>query len=276
MNNNSAWQERYGPWAIVTGASDGIGQEFARQLAAAGLNLVLIARRRHLMEALADELHTRHGIETRIIATDLARPDGVTAVLDATQTLDIGLLIAAAGFGTTGAFIDLPLTRELDMLDVNCRAVTALSHHYARRFVERRRGGIVLISSIVAFQGVPLSAQYAATKAYIQSLAEGLRAELRPLGVDVIAATPGPVSSGFAAQADMVMGAALQPRVVAEETLRALGRRTSVRPGLLSKLLIGSLGLLPRDWRVRAMGQIMRGMTRHQSPAPAVSPSALP
>src|SRR5205823_9088379 len=103
-----------------------------------------------------------------------------------TSDLDVGLLVAAAGFGTSGAFIDSPLEEELGMFDVNCRAVTTLAHHFGNRFAKARRGGMVLMSSLLAFQGVPGFANYAATKAYVQSLAEGLRLELSPLGVDVV------------------------------------------------------------------------------------------
>ena len=116
--------------------------------------------------------------------------------MSATDGLDVGLVAAVAGFGTSGRFVDNPLDRELDMVDVNCRAVVELSHHFARRFVAQRRGGLILMSSLVAFQGVPRAATYAATKAFIQTFAEGLRLELAPSGVDVVASAPGPVRSG--------------------------------------------------------------------------------
>ena len=117
------------------------------------------------------------------------------------------------------------------MLDVNCRAMLVMAHHYGKRFVDRGRGGMVLMSSLLAFQGVPKAAHYAATKAYVQSLAEGLRLELGPHGVDVVASAPGPVRSGFAERADMVMGTAVTPETVARGTLAALGSAGTVRPG---------------------------------------------
>ena len=163
-----------------------------------------------------------------------------------TRDRDVGLLIASAGFGTSGPFVDARLDEELRMIDVNCRAVAALSHAFGRRFVDRKRGGIVLMSSLVAFQGVPRAANYAATKAYVQSFAEALRLELKPLGVDVIASAPGPIRSGFATRASMTMGLAQTPRDVAGATLASLGRRGIVRPGWLSKFLEASLMFLPR------------------------------
>lgn len=252
----------YGPWAVVTGASNGIGREMAYRLAAAGLNLVLVARRRPVLEEIAAELGARHGTATRVLELDLADVGAAGAVEAGSSDLDVGLLIAAAGFGTSGPFLDARLDRELEMLRVNCGAVLSLSAGFGRRFVERGRGGIVLMSSLVAFQGVPFSANYAATKAYVQSLAEALHLELAPLGVDVLASAPGPVRSGFAARAGMEMGAALSPATVAQGTLDALGRKTTVTPGVLSKALSYSLVPLPRSARARMMGRVMRGMTK--------------
>jgi hypothetical protein len=266
----AALRATYGPWAVVTGASDGIGREMAVHLARAGLNVALVARRRPLLDALAAQLRADHGVEALAIDADLSDPAGVAAALRATDALDVGLLVASAGFGTSGRFLDADLTAENNMLDVNARAVLAMTHHFAQRFTAERgaksgrRGGIVLMSSLVAFQGVPMAAHYAATKAYVQSLAEALYLELRPLGVDVLASAPGPIYSGFAARAGMRMSMGAQPAVVAAETLAALGKRATVRPGWLSKLLIGSLSTLPRGWRVRAMARIMGGMTGHQ------------
>lgn len=259
------WRERYGDWAVVTGASDGIGREFARRLAESGLHLVLVARRESVLEALASELHARHGVETRIVAADLGTGDGIAAVLDATRELDVGLLVASAGFGTSGRFVDADLGSELAMIDVNCRAVAALAHHFGGRFARQRRGGLVLMSSLLAFQGVPRAANYAATKAYVQSLAEGLRVELAPFGVDVVASAPGPIHSGFGARAAMTMSMGQTPDVVARTTLDALGRWGTVRPGWLSKLLEASLSFLPRWGRVRILTLVMGGMTKHHA-----------
>ena len=257
---------RYGPWAVVTGASEGIGREFAIDLARRGLNLVLVARREALLHALAADLNQRHGIECRVIAADMADVGAVARLTEQTRALDVGLLVAAAGFGSSGSLVDAPLDNELDMVDVNCRAVLGLSWFFARRFKARRRGGLVLLSSLLAFQGTPRAANYAATKAYIQTLAEGLRAELAPYGVDVLASAPGPIASGFARRADMRMSASLTPVVVARVSLDRLGRSATVRPGWLSKLLGWSLATLPRWAMVRVMGQVMKGMTAHQAP----------
>ncbi|MCV7331425.1 SDR family oxidoreductase [Mycobacterium cookii] len=253
--------ERYGPCALVTGASSGIGREIARQLAASGLDLVLVARSAAPLHQLADELIAQHGIAIQVLPIDLASGDGVDELTTATTSTEIGLYVASAGFGTSGPFLDSTLDQERDMLRLNCEAVLATSLVFGRRFAARGRGGLVLLSSIVGFQGTPNAAHYAATKAYVQTLAEALHVELRAHGVDVLAAAPGPTHSGFADRASMTMSYALSPQDVAKGTLAALGRRPTALPGPLSRVLQYSLAPLPRRARVRIMGTVMAGMT---------------
>ena len=256
---------KYGPWALVTGASDGIGRAFACLLAAQGLNLVLVARRETVLAALATELHQAHGVQCRVLGIDLSDLEAVHRLADDTSDLDVGLLVAAAGFGTSGLFLDSDVGVETEMVDLNCTSVAALAWHIGPRLVERGGGGVVFLSSLLAFHGTAHAAHYAATKAYVQTLAEGLRVEWAAQGVDVIASAPGPISSGFAARANMQMSQALSPEVVARVTMQALGRKTTVRPGWLSKLLGWSLALLPRWGQVIVMTRVMKGMTAHQA-----------
>lgn len=262
--HTNGFTDAYGPWALITGASSGIGLDIAREAARRGLDVVLVARRQERLEELAAELRDEHGVRTRVISADLADASAVTGVIRSAEDLDIGSLVANAGYATTGPFTQADIEAELDMLRVNAEAVLRLTHAFGRRFVERGRGGIVLLSSIVAFQGVPGTAHYAATKAYVQSLAEGLHAELAPHGVDVLASAPGPVKSGFAERADMRVGQAVDTGTVARETLDALGRRRLVRPGRLSKVLGGGLSLAPRGLRTRILGRVIAGFTEHQ------------
>lgn len=259
---NAKFLKAYGPWGLVTGASDGIGRAIASDAAARGLNLILTARRGDRLQTLADQIQSEHGTETLVVTADLTRADGLEALVSAATSKDIGFFAACGGFGTSGRFGDIPLADELAMIDVNCRSVVELSHAIVRRMRQRRRGGIVMMSSIVAFQGAARAANYAATKAFIQTFAEGLRLELASSGVDVLAAAPGPVASGFAERARMQMGAADKPERVARDTLNALGRAGTARPGRLSKILGYNLALAPRSLRLRIMSGIMDGMTR--------------
>jgi len=263
--STSRTAHRYGPWAVVTGASDGIGRAFAQQLAASGLNLVLVARREPVLQALAAELRRSHGVQCRVMALDLADLEAVHRLADSTAALDVGLLVAAAGFGTSGPLLEADLGAESEMADLNCTSVMAQAWHFGKRFAQRGRGGVVFMSSLLAFHGTPRAAHYAATKAYVQTLAEGLRVEWAPLGVDVIASAPGPIQTGFAARANMQMAQALPAEVVARVTMQALGRKTTVRPGWLSKLLGWSLAPLPRWGQVMVIAQVMKGMTAHQA-----------
>lgn len=259
--HHSSHLDRYGPWAVVTGASDGIGRAIATQLAAEGFGLVLVARRKSILSEFAEDLAARYDTKTRVIQADLGSDEGTAAVEAKTADLEVGLLVAAAGFGTSGLFVDGDLDSELDMISVNCQAIAALTHGFAKRLVKRGRGGIILMSSLVAFQGVPRATNYSATKAYVQSFAEGLAVELSPHGVDVVASAPGPVRSGFDKRAGMTLSMAQTPEEVAKGTLRALGRRVTVRPGFLAWALETSLALLPRRGRTWMMARVMAGMT---------------
>jgi short-subunit dehydrogenase len=251
---------RYGPWAVVTGGSSGIGRAIAVELARKGLNIVLVARSRAALDALADEVAARFGVEARAVATDLGRNGALEAIAAATRDLDVGLLVAAAGYGTSGAFLDSSPGTERDMLAVNARAVFDAAHHFGGRLARRGRGGVILLGSVLGFQGTPWSAHYAATKAYIHALGEALRVEWAPLGIDVLVSAPGPTRSGFSERSGMTAAAALDPAVVARATVSALGRRAIVLPGALSKLLGWSLATLPRRARVRVMGRVMHRM----------------
>jgi short-subunit dehydrogenase len=258
------FRDRYGPWAVVTGASSGIGRELASGLADRGLNLVVAARNTDALSQLATELTMTRNVACRVVGVDLARDTGIGALSEATHDVDVGLLVASAGFGTSGLFLESDLDAELEMMNVNCRSLMALSRHFGARLARRRRGGMILMSSIVGFQGMPNAAHYAATKAYVQTLAEAISLEMAPQGVDIIAAAPGPVRSAFAERAGMLMGGASNPSDLVVPILDSLGKKTTVLPGMRAKLLVYSIATLPRWARIRLMGQVMAGMTKHR------------
>jgi short-subunit dehydrogenase len=259
-SKDSALKRRFGPTALITGASDGIGRAFAGQLAEHGFDLILVARRSEVLQEIALDLGTRFGGDVRVVAMDLSDPSAVPELMSLTESTPVGLVVAAAGFGSIGPFLDQDMASEINMVDLNCRSVVELSHGFGQRMSASRRGGIVLFGSLVGFNGAPLSATYAATKGFVQSFAEGIAAEMRPHGVSVLSVAPGPVGTGFAARSGMQMGQAATPEMVARSALAALGRRTTVRPGFLAKFLGWSLAMLPRWGRVRVMGVLMKGM----------------
>ncbi|MEM8928321.1 MAG: SDR family oxidoreductase [Bacteroidota bacterium] len=258
------FKEKYGLWALVTGASSGIGEALSKHLAVIGVNVVLSGRNKEKLLALSDKLEEDHGIITEVITTDMASTPEVYKLIEELKHIPIGLFIASAGFGTSGHFKNADLEQEIDMLRVNALALMILTHYFAKRLGEQKRGGIILMSSIVGFQGVPNAAHYSATKAYVQSLGEGLFHELKPFGVDVLAAAPGPVNSGFAQVANLKMANALEPDQVSPAILKAIGKRHTVFPGSLTKILVSGLRTVPRWGKIRIMNRVMGGMTKHQ------------
>lgn len=186
--STTAFHRRYGPWAVITGASDGTGAAYARQLAAKGLNLVLIARRPGPLNELARELEQQHGISTRTANTDLYADGAADQVLSVAQGLNVGLFVSNAGADTNDKeFLAAPLDAWRQLINRNVLAVTELAYGFAGPMRYRRRGGIILMSSAAGLGGQPGVAVYSSTKAYDLNLAEGLWAELKEYGIDVLA-----------------------------------------------------------------------------------------
>ena len=185
----------YGPWALVTGASSGIGKEFARQLAANGLNVVLVARRLELLDRLGADLSERYGVETRSVRADLTAPDAVDALTAATDDLEVGLLVSNAGTGVPGRFLDVPEAVHLDVMQLNAVVYLRLAHHYGRAMAARGRGGVVLVGAMGATEGIPYMASAAATKSFVTSLGLGVHSELAEAGVHTTVVIPGPTDT---------------------------------------------------------------------------------
>jgi uncharacterized protein len=194
------WQ---GKWALITGASAGIGMELATQLAAGGAHLVLTARRRDRLDALSNKLKTTHGIQAETFVADLAQPDAPEKIHAFTKErgLAIDLLINNAGFGQYGQLDQVETQRLLDMVQVNCTAVVHLTRLFLPDMISRRRGDILILASTASFQAVPYISTYAATKAFDLLFAEGLAEEMKPHGIRVCALCPGSTESEFHAVA---------------------------------------------------------------------------
>jgi short-subunit dehydrogenase len=251
------FKERYGPWALVTGASSGIGAEFSSQLAELGLNLILVARRKQRLDDLAQQLEERNKIQVRTLRADLSQPDFMPAILSATQSIEVGLLVNNAGFGLAGNFLDHQLERELDLLNVNCRAPLILTHEFGRRMVERKRGGIIFVSSVSGYLATPLEASYAASKVYELFLAESLWYELKNKKVDVLALCPGSTITEFHELAGVRAVAAMPVKPVVALAIRKLGKKPSVITGWHNRLLVSLLRLAPRRISTVQAGRVM-------------------
>lgn len=242
-----------GKWALVTGASAGIGRALAEQLAAGGANLVLTARRRERLEELATKLRATNSIKTEIFATDLAQPNAPAEIRAFTQAknLEIELLINNAGFGAYGALHKSDLARQLEMIQVNCSAVVHLTRLYLPEMVARGHGDILIVASVAAFQAVPYISTYAATKAFDLLFAEGIAEEVRRYGVHVCALCPGSTTTEFrevAGQPEHTFRGAETAEKVARVGLRALAAgKSSVISGLKNKLSVEGQRLAPRS-----------------------------
>jgi len=256
---------RYGPWAVITGASAGIGAEFARRVAERGINVVLVARRRDRLEELAWAIEDMYRVEARVAPVDLASRDLIEVLQPVLADIDVGLLINCAGFGSSGPFLDMDSSVQESMINLNCRAPVLLTHEIVQGMRERGRGGVIFVSSINGFCAARGMANYNATKAYDLLFAEGLAEELRPYGVDVQALCPGGTVSEFQQIAGLdtrnfgplarLMFAS--PAFVVSTSLKGLGRRVTVVPGILNKLTVLMMRLVPRRVSTWILGSIM-------------------
>lgn len=256
MSNNTFCQS-YGPWSVVTGASSGIGAEFARQLAAKGLNILLVARRAERLQLMADEISSEHGVEVRVLVQDLASDDLMQALKAATADLEIGLLINAAGFANTGPLLDNSIETEQQLLAVNCQAPLLMSHYFGNEMRRRGRGGIMFLASIVAFNAVPQWANYAASKSYNLLLAEALGYELKRDGIDVLALCPGSTATEFQQVAGIRKVLTMTAQRVVSDALGALGHRRVLIPGWINRYNNFCLSLFPRAFCTRIFGAVV-------------------
>ena len=256
----------YGPWAIVAGASEGLGAAFATQLAAAGLNLALVARRPRELAKIADGLTEKYRVEHRCIEQDLASSDAIALLEERTRDLDVGLVVYNAALSLIGPFLDESLDRHLEELAVNCRAPLSIVHTFGKRLRERGRGGIVLMSSLSGFQGSPLISNYAATKAYNTVLGEGLWDEYRDYGVDVLVCCAGATltpnyETSKPASTSALAPKPMPPNRVVTDALAALGKKPTLVPGGGNRFAAFLMNrIFPRKTAVTTMGKNMRSM----------------
>jgi short-subunit dehydrogenase len=249
----TAFAGRYGPWAVIAGASEGIGAAFARALADRGLNLVLVARR---PEPLAD-LAAGLGVETVTVAADLATSAGLAAVVESTAALEVGLVVANAAYAPQGSYLDTDSADLQRVLDLNCGALVHLAHHFLPPMAARRRGGLIVMSSASGMQGGPLLSTYAASKAFGAVLAEGLWWELRGQGVDVTACVAGAVATPNLTRASKRSApGTVTPDAVAAAALRGLGHGPRVVPGAFMRVSTALMArVIPRRSSIAMMAR---------------------
>ncbi len=267
----ASFKEKYGPWALVTGASAGLGEAFAKHLAAEGIDLVLVARREARLRALAAELKQTASVETRVVPADLSRDDFLQSIKEATDDLEIGLVVNNAGQTVSADFLANELDSELRMLNLNVRAPLILTHHFGKLMRHRRRGGIIFVASVVGLTGVRTWSNYAATMGHNLRFAAGLGEELKEDGVDVLAVAPAFVQTDFMEMSAFGKALAVRPDAVAKTALASLGRKRVVTPGFIHKLIAFSTRLQPRFLNRKIFGAVVS--RAHGPRASAAGPS---
>lgn len=253
-------KDKFGPWVVVTGASSGIGKEFARQLAAHGLDLVLIARRVHLLEEIGKQLAKDFGIRYRVLGVDLAEQSSIDKIANATNDLDIGLLISNAGTGKPGKFLTLNKDEHKWFMQLNAISHLSLAHHFGRKFASRKKGGILLTGAMGATEGVPYMASMAGSKALLLALGKSLHYEFRGSGIHITVLVTTPTDTaivpllGF--NKDTMPMRPITVEQCVEESLFALrDNRVTVMPGL--KFRIAKI-LVPESISRKITGDLMK------------------
>jgi uncharacterized protein len=259
------WAKRWAQkWSLVTGASAGIGLALTEQLAAAGSNLVLTARRTDRLQKLAADLAAKHGVQVEVFGADLVRPEAPDEIFAFTKArnLDIELLVNNAGFGAFGHNHEIPASRLTEMIQVNCSTVVHLTRLFVPAMVERRHGDVLIVSSVAAFQAVPFNSVYAATKAFDLIFSEGIAEELRPFGVRVCALCPGSTTTEFqqvAGQPDRVFRSAETADKVARVGLEGLASgKTCVVSGAMNRVMVEAERLAPRRFVAKMAAKMMQ------------------
>lgn len=249
---------------VITGASSGIGAAFARKLAARGRNVLLVARSEDKLIALCNELGRNSSIRAEYVALDLTKPGAPEELFEETKRrgLEVDMLINNAGFGSMGNFAELELSRELEIIELNVRALVELTHLFLLPMRERKQGSIVNVASTAGFQAVPFMTTYAATKAFVLSFSEGLWEENRQHGVLVMALCPGVTDTNFFEASRMErppMRASQTPEEVVDAALRGLDRRKpSVISGWINRLMVVAERFVPRLLVLKAVGRALR------------------
>ena len=242
-----------GSTALITGASGGLGEAFAEQLAERGANLVLVGRSENKLQALAQRLERQCQITATVLTADLAASTEVDQLISdlKAKRIDVDLLVNNAGFGLFRKFLEIPLDRQIEEIDVNVRAVVMLTHALAPSMVAKKTGGVINLSSSAGFQPVPGANVYAASKSFVLLFSEALAQELVATGVRVLAVCPGPIATGFFAdkKPDLTRDQMDDPKQIVAEVLRAFDRgKRVVVPGKLSvRLMSFTSRLFPRS-----------------------------
>jgi short-subunit dehydrogenase len=265
-------KKRFGPWALVTGASSGIGKEFAQQIAASGINIVLVARREDLLKEVGVEFSKRYGVEHRVVVLDVSREDFIRQLASATDDLDVGLVVSNAGSGNPGEFLKLDRQLLEETLRLNTMSHLDIAHYFGGKLAERRRGGLILVGAMGAENGIPCMANDGGAKAYVHSLGEALHYEFKPLGVYVTVLAAGVTNTAvlekFALDPKtMPMKPMSVEQCVSEGLSGLVKNRSRIIPGRLNRILNA---LVPASLARKMLADLLgKGLASKSAPANA-------
>lgn len=250
-------KEKYGEWALITGASSGIGREFARYLAKEKINLVLIARRYEKLLELKDELTTKYKIEIIPLQSDLTEEDSIAKIIEIVGQINIGILINNAGAGYVGKFSEMDSKKGTGLVKLNCLAPVMLTHHFVKKMIQNKKGAIIFLGSIVGLQPSPYLAVYSATKTFNIFFAEALWYELKKFNIDVLSISPGSTATDFErVSKDTRKIITAKPEEVVFVTFKYLGKKPAVIHRTFNKILIGISNILPLKISLILAGKI--------------------
>jgi short-subunit dehydrogenase len=251
-------RNKYGDYALITGASSGIGESFARRLAELGMNLVLVARRKERLDNLKSEIQLKHNVDIINIKLDLTEDNIIEKISQHLEGIDVGILINNAGYGSTGYFHTNNADNEIQMVKLNCVVPTILTHHFIRPMVEKRKGAVIFLGSVVAVQPTPIMSTYSATKVFNAYLGESLWYEMKRHNVDVLNVNPGGTVTEFQRVANVTTGPfAREPEHVVETALNALGKKPSVIDGFPNKTTLLLSKILPKKLALNLTGKVV-------------------
>ena len=256
-------KQKYGEKALVTGGSSGIGKAFAMELAKQGIEPILIARGKEKLDNAAQEIYETHNVKPKVFSVDLSDEDAINAFLSQIENQEIGMLVHCAGMENNGSFTKISSEKELMMIKLNVTATYLLTNHFAKKMIVRKKGGILLVSSMAGLMSTPYFSNYAATKSYVHNLGLSLYPELKQSGVDISVLAPGLTETNMVADNGIDWSklpmSSMKPAEAAKISLNNLGKKATIIPGMMNKIMVGmakrvfsmkSFGLM-NGWMIR-------------------------
>lgn len=250
---------KYGPWAVITGATSGTGYQFAQELAKKGFHLILVARGEEALNQTKKIIQDRYHVQVKIVATDLSTENAISEIEKVTQSLEVGLLINNAGYCITGEFHRDNWENQSRLLHTILETPMVLTHMFVQEMVKRGRGGIIFVSSSAAYTPMPLWSVYSAGKAALLSFGESISQELKKYNIDILTVCPGGMKTNFQNRAGVRSPGLMGPEKVVEMSLRSLGVKISLLPGIANKMIFQVMGkLLPNFIRLQLIESFIK------------------